>query len=157
MEDGMATKKNQMKDMSAEIRAADALRLRRQHLPWREIAQRCGFAGPSGAHSAVKRLLAAEIRQDVEEMREERGADLMAVLAWLQPRIFDPGVDEDKAPWLIDRYLRTQAQLVSLYGLALSGDEIQARTPWTKRIVLEDGPLQPPSPVVDEEGPQING
>jgi hypothetical protein len=138
-------KTTKTKDLNAEIRAADALKLRRQHLTWREIAQRCGFSGPSGAHGAVKRLLAAEIRQDVEEMHEEINANYDEMLQWLHERIYNAPADTDPL-WAVDRYGRFLALKVSLNGLALGADEILARNPYVKRIVIDEtAPLALPA------------
>jgi hypothetical protein len=135
-------------DVNEELRAIEVFKLRAQHVPFREIAQRLGFSGPSGAHAAMKRELAKEVHESVEEMRDGVGAAYDEALRWLHEQIYKPGTDPQTVVWYMDRQACYLSQKTALYGLALGEEERKAATGYTKRIVIEESglPLQLPGP-----------
>lgn len=151
---GIGNKRAGVVDLAAKQRALTAIKLRAQHLTWREVAERAGYANASAAHNAVKRELDRDVHESVEEMRRAIGASYDETLAWLHPQIFSAGAskeDKEHALWCLDRYTRVLAQKSQLFGALMSSDEKLQALPYRKAIVLEepDAPLQLPEPSVD--------
>jgi hypothetical protein len=101
-----------------------------------------GFSSAGAVRNAVKRELARDVHESLEEMRDAIGRSYDEVLAWLYPQIFGEGVDKEHALWCLDRYGRFFSLKTGLYGLALGDDEKRAAVPYQKHIILEDAPLQ---------------
>lgn len=104
-------------------RDAAAARLRSQGLTYQEIAERLGFADPSGARRAVERGLDAIRAEGAEALRELElhRLDLLHQRAWSELT----RDDEDSQPLqAIDRLLRIQERRARLLGL----DAIRADT-----------------------------
>ena len=54
----------------AMVRRGDALRLRLSGASYREIAEKMGYAGPSGAHKAVDKALMEYISEPADKLRK---------------------------------------------------------------------------------------
>ncbi len=69
-----------------------ALELRKAGVDFRQIADRLGYRGPSGAHAAVKAALLATIQQPADEVRrlEVARLDAMLLAVWTKVREGDP-------------------------------------------------------------------
>lgn len=69
--------------LTATARQARCLELRRRGLSYREIARRCEYRGPSGAHKAVTSALSKTLRECSEDVRQLELERLDAMLAGL--------------------------------------------------------------------------
>lgn len=134
-------------DMAATQRAIQAVELYTQGLNLTEIARQLGYADRSGVFYAIKKALDRHESFAVEELRQVHSERHLEVMRITREQWLSGG---QMALWALDRYQRAQDAYSKLWGLDMSRDEVHAAMPYQKKIVLEDGPLQLPSPVVDE-------
>lgn len=134
-------------DMAARQRAIQAVDLYTEGLSLEQIAKRLGYASRSGAFYAINKALERHESLSVEKMRAVHGAQLDEIIYDMRQR---RKAGDELALWASDRELRAMADKARLWGLDITREEIHAAMPYQKKIVLEDGPLQIPSPVVDE-------
>jgi hypothetical protein len=80
----MARPRGQAPNPSVLEREAEVVKLRRGGMTWDLIAQRTGFADPSGARQAYMRAASRVVRDDIEQIRqvEEDRLDLAQAAIW---------------------------------------------------------------------------
>jgi hypothetical protein len=78
-----------VKDVSAALRATQAVQLRAQGLTYEEIASRAGYASRGAAHNAVQRALAEYRQPIIEDARKLEEMRLDMLLASIWPQCFD--------------------------------------------------------------------
>lgn len=134
--------------LTAAQRANDALRLRLQRVPYREIARQVGYANPAGAYRAVQREIAKVPRENATELLKQELETLDLLQAKIMGAILDPGEDSKGRPkqpdlWSLDRVLGImdrRARLLNLYSIPdTSGvDEFRdVLKAWRASIVAE--------------------
>jgi AraC-like DNA-binding protein len=111
------------RDINAAQRAAVALQLRAQKLPYEEIARRCGYASRSAAYRAIQREMDRTIVANVEQLRQEE----MLLLDQLQAEVYALAFDRENRSRLfaIDRLLQISDRRCRLMGLDRSPDDAQ--------------------------------
>ena len=77
----------------AKVRQADALMLRLSNASYREIADKMGYAGPSGAHKAVDTALRAYISEPADRLRTIELARLDVMELALAPAVLSGDTD----------------------------------------------------------------
>lgn len=126
--------------LTAAQRADEALRLRLNRVPYRDIARRVGYSNPGSAYRAVERALKNLPRENALALRTQELETLDAVQAKIMGRILD-----EKTPdlWAIDRVLAImdrRARLMGLYdAIDTSGvDEFKAvLKAWASTLTAE--------------------
>lgn len=111
------------RDINAAQRAAVALQLRAQKLPYEEIARRCGYASRSAAYRAIQREMDRTIVANVEQLRQEE----MLLLDQLQAEVYALAFDRENRSRLfaIDRLLQISDRRCRLMGLDRPPDDVQ--------------------------------
>lgn len=103
------------RDVSAENRAIEAMRLRTVGYTYREIAARIGYAGQSSAYQAVQRIRektrrdTAQAYADVQSDRIERA--IVVCMTWIEEQPLKEKL------WALDRLVplfKRQAELLGL-------------------------------------------
>lgn len=100
--------------LSAAQRTDEALRLRLNRVPYREIARRVGYANPGSAFRAVERALKNLPRENALALRTLELETLDAVQARIMGLVLD-GRTPDL--WAIDRVLAIMDRRARLMGL----------------------------------------
>lgn len=112
-----------------DIKASEALALRREGLTYTAIAIRTGYNNRSSCSKAVRRLLAAEYSVTMEEAKfykQEEVARLDDMMAKLYPRLGLPVIkivrgqeviDDDHDIFTVDRILKIMERRAKLLGL----------------------------------------
>lgn len=130
----MASRKLQKRDVNAAPKAALAIQLRAQKLPYHEIAQRCGYDSKASAYNAVQRELQRTVVENVEELRREESAmlDQLHAVCWKL------AMDEENKGRLfaIDRILAISERRAKLFGLDMKSDDPILQQNYVKKIVL---------------------
>jgi len=100
--------------LTAAQRADEALRLRLNRVPYRDIARRVGYSNPGSAYRAVERALKNLPRENALALRTQELETLDAVQSKIMGRILDA-----KSPdlWAIDRVLAIMDRRARLMGL----------------------------------------
>ena len=75
------------------VKRADALRLRLSGASYREIADKMGWAGPSGAHKAVDKALMEYVQEDADKLRKLELARLDMMELSLAPAVLRGDTD----------------------------------------------------------------
>lgn len=120
---------------AAAERQEAALQLRRAGLDYQGIAERLGYAGKQGAHSAVQRALRNHIAEGVDHLRALEAARLDALLAAVWPAATEGDVAAVRAALAIserrarlfglDAPARAQLSVERVDVRSMSDDELQ--------------------------------
>lgn len=106
--------------LEGAARVNEAVRLRKQRLPYRVIAERCGYADESGARKAVEEALRATreaTSESAEELREIEVAALDRLERRLTRTALDTETDAAKQAMLAGAIVRVQERRSKLLGL----------------------------------------
>ena len=102
------------KALTAIERQIHAVELRKQGCGFQEIADRLGYAGPSGAHKAVMSALKRMVQEPTDELRKLELERLDAMLNSLWPSIIG---DVKYRPRAVEVALKIMDRRASLMGL----------------------------------------
>lgn len=103
--------KGDKRDVSAAVRAEQALRLRLLGETYQVIAQSCGYASRGGAYTAIQRELKRALREPSDDLRKMEIARLDLLWHAMAPK----AVAGDT--WSVDRCLAIMERRARLMGL----------------------------------------
>ena len=109
--DAKPTRRPSVSNAAAADKERQALELRKAGASFQAIADKLGYADPSGAHRAVVRALASTIQQPADELRPLEAERLDRLLLAVWP---DACNGDDRA---INRALQIMGQRAKLLGL----------------------------------------
>ena len=109
--DAKPTRRPSVSNAAAADKERQALELRKAGASFQAIADKLGYADPSGAHRAVVRALANTIQQPADELRPLEAERLDRLLLAVWP---DACQGDDRA---INRALQIMGQRAKLLGL----------------------------------------
>jgi hypothetical protein len=124
-------------DTMARQRGIRALELRTQGWTLDQIAQELGYSSKSGPSEAIDRELNRWSDSAATTHRAVMARQLDGLIrdAYEQRELCKAPIDR---LWFTDRIRGLLSDKSKLLGLALGADEIAARTPYVKRIILMD-------------------
>lgn len=139
------------RDVSAALRAADALRLRAQKLTYQQIADACGYSDASTCRKAILRELDRVVVENANELRREEGHALDIWQAECSELFFDK--KNTNRLFALDRLLAISRDRRALYNLDKRPEEELTQQNYIKRIVL----VPPTLPLLGGESDDTNG
>jgi hypothetical protein len=127
------------------LRVDQAIKLRAAQVPWKDIAEQCGYTGgPGAAHNAVMRELDRRLSKDIDVLREEENLILMELHRAIWPlAVGNPSLviqDDDDAE---TRKQKRASHKPSLFAV----DRILAIREARRRLNGLDMPTEKPSPI----------
>ena len=126
-------------DMSAQMRAMQALELRIKGMQWGDIAKQTGYPSPANAYRAAKNLLDKRQAESVDEYRriEDIRLDALLQAIWLLA-IGNPLASDSKLHkpnlFAVDRVLAICERRARLFGLDIKPEA----DPITAQVLIRE-------------------